>query len=63
MRAPKDSIDELKYYRRAIFVQQGPDAIASAQIAREVEAERAAREAAEREAEASTSEAAEASEA
>ena len=49
----KDSIDELKYYRRAIFVPQGPDAIASAQIAREVEAERAAREAAEREAEAS----------
>ena len=59
----KDSIDELKYYRRAIFVPQGPDAIASAQIAREVEAERAAREAAEREAEASVSEAAEASDA
>ena len=53
----------MKYYRRAIFVPQGPDAIASAQIAREVEAERAAREAAEREAEASASEAAEASEA
>ena len=36
----KDSIDELKYYRRAIFVEQGPDAVAAAKIAREVEAER-----------------------
>ena len=26
----KDSIDELKYYRRAIFVEQGPDAVAAA---------------------------------
>ena len=53
----------MKYYRRAIFVPQGPDAIVSAQIARKVEAERAAREAAGSEAEASVSEAAEASEA
>ena len=36
----KDSIDELKYYRRAIFVEQGPDAVAAAKIAREVEVER-----------------------
>ena len=32
----KDSIDELKYYRRAIFVEQGPDAVAAAKIARDV---------------------------
>ena len=41
----KDSIDELKYYRRAIFVEQGPDSVAAAKIAREVEAERAELEA------------------
>ena len=36
----KDSIDELKYYRRAIFVPDAPDAITAARIARDVEAER-----------------------
>lgn len=37
----KDSIDELKYYRRTIFVEQGPDAVACARIARQIEEERA----------------------
>ena len=36
----KDSIDELKYYRRAIFVPDAPDAITAARIARDVEVER-----------------------
>ena len=36
----KDSIDELKYYRRAIFVPDVPDAITAARIARDVEVER-----------------------
>lgn len=36
----KDSIDELKYYRRAIFVPDAPDAITAARIARDVETER-----------------------
>lgn len=41
----KDSIDELKYYRRTIFVEQGPDAVACARIARQIEEERAERKA------------------
>ena len=36
-----DSIDELKYYRRTIFVQDGPDATAAARIASDIERERA----------------------
>ena len=36
----KASIDELKYYRRAIFVPDAPDAITAARIARDVEVER-----------------------
>ncbi|MDO5750841.1 MAG: oligoribonuclease [Rothia sp. (in: high G+C Gram-positive bacteria)] len=38
----RDSIDELKYYRRAIFVPEGPDSTAAAAIARQVSAERQA---------------------
>ena len=40
----KDSIDELKYYRRTIFAPNTPDAIAAARIAREIEEERQALE-------------------
>ena len=36
-----DSIDELKYYRRTIFVQDGPDATTAARIASDIERERA----------------------
>ena len=36
----RDSIDELKYYRRAIFVPEGPDSVQAAAIAREVSEQR-----------------------